>query len=89
MTYGIAALASVKKNRLESLEKIQNAALRIILGARRTSPIKALQVEANMPPLIEYTKELCCRFYFRIIEQKETHPMMHNLIEDPTIITRI
>ena len=89
LTYGISALSSASKTRMQSLERIQNAALRISLGARKTSPIKALQVEANIPPLIEYVKELSCRYYFRIKEQEDTHPMMHSLINDPKINNRI
>ena len=33
------------------LDPIQNQALRLCLGAFRTSPIESLQVEANEPPL--------------------------------------
>ena len=50
LLYGITAIASAPESRLESLNKIQNAALRVILGARRTSPITAMQIEANIPP---------------------------------------
>ena len=50
LLYGITAIASAPGSRIDSLNKKQNAALRVILGARRTSPITAMQIEANIPP---------------------------------------
>ena len=49
--YGAIMYAGGKEKILESLETIQNSFLRIALGAMRTSPISALQVESNVPPL--------------------------------------
>ena len=89
ITYGSAAFSSASKTNIGKLETIQNAALRVALGARKTSPVKALQVDANIPPLSEYIKELSCRYYLRIKEQQDTHPMMHKLIEDPSVNNRI
>ena len=39
------------KDRWNQLDRVQSAALRVALGARKSSPINALQVEAGVPPL--------------------------------------
>ena len=49
--YGSVIYASAKERSLQKLETIQNKAMRIILGARKTSPISSLQVESYLPPL--------------------------------------
>jgi hypothetical protein len=36
---------------LERLDRVQNAALRVCLGAFRTTPVSSLHVEANELPL--------------------------------------
>ena len=85
LMYGITAVASASESRLESLNKIQNAALRVILGARRTSPVTALQTEANVPPLNIHIKEICCRYFYKIKAQGESHPVTNEIMHDPTI----
>ena len=49
--YGSTIYGSAKENLLKKLEVIQNKALRLILGARNTSPILSIQAEAYVPPL--------------------------------------
>ena len=83
--YGITAVASAAESRIESLNRIQNAALRVALGARKTSPITALQVEADIPPINLHIKEICCNYMYRIRAQKENHPMMNSMLQDPTV----
>ena len=85
LLYGITAVASAAESRLEGLNRIQNAALRVALGARRTSPITALQVEADVPPIILHIKEICCTYMYKIRAQKEKHPMMNFMLHDPTV----
>ena len=82
MTYGAAAYASVCDTRLGRLEGIQNTALRIAVGARKTSPIAALQVEANIPPLKLYIKEACCNYYYKL-KTLEDHPTIEYINDDP------
>ena len=65
LTYGAAATSSACQTRKNTLEKIQNAALRVALGARKTSPIAALQSEANLPPLKDHLNTLCMHYYHR------------------------
>ena len=64
--YGAAVYSGGKTKTLDRLEPIQNSFLRVALGAMRTSPISALQVEANIPPLSIRRKELSLRFYAKI-----------------------
>ena len=48
MDYGSEIFANQKNS--ETMNKIQNQAMRIISGAFRSSPIKSLQVECHLPP---------------------------------------
>ena len=87
ITFGIAAVASASATRLEQLERIQNAAIRLALGARNTSPIVALQVEANLPPLVDYIQELCSRAYFRMSSQE--HPILEEMVNDDAVADKV
>ena len=89
LTYGIIAVASAAESRLNALNRIQNAALRVILGAKRSSPIVALQIEANVPPLIIHIKEICCRYFYKLNAQKESHPIMKEIMQDPSVENKI
>ena len=60
--YGAIMYAGGKEKVLESLETVQNSFLRVALGVMRTSPIHALQVEANITPLSIRRKELTLRY---------------------------
>ena len=51
LDYGAVIYCTFAKSNLEKLEKVQNAAIRLILGARKSTPILSLQAEAYIPPL--------------------------------------
>ena len=51
LDYGCVVYGSARVSYLQSLDRVQNLALRICLGAFRTSPITNLHVEANEMPL--------------------------------------
>ena len=89
LTYGIAAVASAAETRITSISRIQNAALRVALGARKSSPIAALHIEANIPPLTNYIKESCCKYFYRIKAQGDSYPLMKNMLEDQTVNNKI
>ena len=82
LLYGATALSSACETRLEKLETIQNTALRIALGARKTSPIASLQAEANIPPLKLHIKEICCKYFLKL-RTLEDHPTTNYIIDDP------
>ena len=49
--YGSVLYETACSSQLARLDVLQNACLRLILGARRTTPIVSLQAEAHIPPL--------------------------------------
>src|SRR6266545_1097241 len=48
--YGVPIWWNNQKHLLEKFQRLQNAALRTILGAFKTSFIKAIEIEAAVPP---------------------------------------
>lgn len=67
--YGFLCFGSVHKL-VDKLDKIQNNALRLITGAFKTTPINAMQLECNLPPIkirLEHLKE---RFILKIYTNK-------------------
>src|SRR5664279_878430 len=50
LDYGCIVYGSTRQSYLQSLDTVQNVALRICLGSYRTSPIASLHVEANELP---------------------------------------
>ncbi len=51
LEYGSSVIGELPSSSIKSLESVQNSALRLILGARRTSPIRSLEAESFLPPL--------------------------------------
>ena len=51
LDYGCIVYGSARQSYLSQLDPVQNEALRLCLGAFRTSPMHSLYVEANEPPL--------------------------------------
>ena len=89
LTYGIAALASAAETNLKSLSRIQNAALRVALGARKTSPTVALHIEANIQPLDIFIKESCCKFYYKTKSQGDAFPLMQDMFQDRRVDNKL
>jgi len=52
LDYGCTVYGSARGSYLQMLDPIQNHALRLCLGAYRTSPTSSLCVEANEPPIL-------------------------------------
>ena len=63
--YGAIFYDTASYSLLQSLDKIQNSCLRLILGAQFTSPISSLEVESNFPPLVLHRQELILRNFAR------------------------
>jgi hypothetical protein len=51
---------------LESLDRIQNAALRVCLGVFRTTPVSSLHVEANELPLRLRSQKLALKYIVKL-----------------------
>ncbi|RVE42066.1 hypothetical protein evm_013279 [Chilo suppressalis] len=78
LDYGSFLLLPCSKIALKSLEKIQSNCLRIILGAMKSSPINAMQVECVEPPLQFRRQYLSDKFLFKIY-QRMSHPLIPKL----------
>jgi hypothetical protein len=61
LEYGIILfnLGNISVKCTQKLKTIQSSALRIVLGARNTSPISTMEIEAHIPPL-----EITFDFFF-------------------------
>ena len=64
--YGAVVYAGGTEKALHSLETAQNSFIRIALGVMKTSPVSALQVESNIPPLSIRRRELSLRYFSKI-----------------------
>ena len=81
LTYGAAATTSACQSRQMILERVQNAAMKVALGARKTTPIAAMQVEANLLPLQDHLKSHSLQYYHRKKAQGDQNPFI-NILED-------
>lgn len=66
LCYCSAAFSTACKTQIKRLCTVQNACLRLILGARRSSPILSIEAECNMPPLNLYMDFLSARSYIKL-----------------------
>ena len=71
LDYGSIIYGSARKSYLQKLEPIQNQALRLCLGAFRTSPIPSLHVEANELPLNIRRDKLALQYSLKLISNPE------------------
>ena len=85
LTYGAPAITSAADTRIEKLNKVQNAALRVALGARRSSPIPALQIEANIPPLKIHLNQINSIYYLKSKAQGNSHPLIQEILQDASV----
>ena len=56
-----------QKNMLEKFQKLQNIALRKMLGAFKTSSINIMELEASIPSLKVKFKRICKNYAWRIL----------------------
>ena len=66
LDYGCVVYGSASKTQLEKLDVIQNQALRLALGAFRTSPVNSLHVEANETPLCLRRQKLSLQYSLKL-----------------------
>jgi len=66
LDYGCIVYGSARGFYLRMLDPIQNHALRLCLGAYRTSPTSSLCVEANEPPLYFTRKKLSLQYCLKL-----------------------
>ena len=66
LCYGSIVFQDCSLKSLASLKSVENAALRSILGARKTSPIVSLEVEAYIMPLLLHIQFLYAKWALRV-----------------------
>ena len=66
LDYVAIVYGSARKSYLRMLDPIQNQALRLCLGAFRTSPATSLHVEANEMPMELRRRRLASQYSFKI-----------------------
>ncbi len=71
-----------QKHLLEKFQRLQNTALRTILGAFKTSPIKTMEIEAAVPPPRIRFKKTCYNYTIRIMQMNSIHPIIERVPED-------
>ena len=71
MDYGAQFYSSAKPNIIKTLDSIHNEALRLSSGAFKSSPVTALHVETNEPPLDLHKEEICLKYYLRLQSFKD------------------
>jgi len=79
--YGVPIWWSGQKSFLEKYQKLQNQALLKILGAFKGSPIRAMEIEASLPPPEIRFMKICRNYAFRAIFFQENHIIKSRLPE--------
>jgi len=60
---------------LDKFKKLQNQALRRMLGAFKDSPITAMEIEAGILPVSIRFEKICKNYALRILKMQENHPV--------------
>jgi len=67
--YGSCAYADAAEMHLQKLDKLQNSALRLMLGARKSSPVLSMEVEAYVIPLCLRRRFLIGKYYLALLRR--------------------
>lgn len=84
--YGSFLIEPCSKSYLNSLDKIQYKSLRLVIGAMKSSPTNALQLECADPPLSIRRQFLSDKYVTKII-QCSSHPLVSKLRSLAELIT--
>jgi ribonuclease HI len=82
LNYGREFYSTASNTALQSLNIIQNTALRIATGARQTSPICSLEVECNILPLQLQKSKIVLDYYNRFRNIPNTLKVVTDLTEN-------
>ncbi|GBN10247.1 hypothetical protein AVEN_165894-1, partial [Araneus ventricosus] len=77
--YGSVVYGSARSSYLKRLDYVHHQALKLCLGAFRTSPIPSLYAEAFEPSLSSRRDKLSLSYYFRILSN-DNHPLRGTLL---------
>jgi hypothetical protein len=73
--YGVPIWWKGQKNLLERYQKLQNNMLRKALGAIKTSPIAAMEIEASILPVRIRFEKICQNYAYRTLLLNQDHPI--------------
>ena len=73
--YGVPVWWRNQEYLLDKFKKLQNSALRKILGAFRTSPIAAMEIEAGIALVEVRFEKLYKNYALRILQMQDTNPV--------------
>ena len=82
LEYGATSWGTASRTNTNKLNKIQNASLRMITGAMKTTPITEMEKTAKLQPLENRRKEKCL-VQGEKMKRLSTHPLKTRL-EEPT-----
>ena len=71
LSYGIEVYGAASSRLIRMLETVQNACLRLIIGARKSSPILSLEAETGIPPLREHSGYCAAKAYVKLLNRKQ------------------
>jgi ribonuclease HI len=84
LDYGSFLYGAARKSYLKILEPVQNAALRLCLGAFRTSPISSLHVEAGEIPMDLRRKRLAMQYLVKL-KANPSNPAFDPVFNPPNV----
>jgi hypothetical protein len=79
LTYAAPVWWRGRKRHLHALQKVQNEALRHMCGAFRTTPVRALEVDAAIMPLKHHIELTLSRYADRLHRLGQHSPITHRL----------
>ena len=82
MEYASTSWSTASKTNQSKLDKVQNMALRLILGAMRSTPIQDMEKTTNIHPL-ERRRNLKVLLQGEKLKRLPTHPL-HSRLQQPT-----
>ena len=79
--YGVPIWWSGQQNLLDKYQKLQNQALRKILGTFKSSPYRAMEIEASLPPPATRFDKICRSYVLRTADFNKSHAIRSRLPE--------
>lgn len=77
--YGVPVWWRGQRYLEDRYQKLQNLALRKILGAFKTSPYRAMEIEASLPPPRLRLKRICRSYALRTMSFNQSHAIQQRL----------
>ena len=79
--YGIQVYSSASPTILSKLEIVQNSAIRLITGLRRSTPISTIQYESNICPINTILSKHIIKYFYKILSLPKNH-IIHTLFRE-------